>query len=175
MGKSAWKPFPYPAADYDFSGAALHKHWTRLHQGDCEPYPAIATLRKLVAAHPAVAPSMPLDAAAETLQDAWRAFHRGDFADAVELGLKIGRLGYNVANKASCIHASYLERAQQRKLDLFDSAAGRAEDLQHCAASLANAWYLHAQALGRYAQGVSVAKALAEGLAGKVKASLSAG
>lgn len=172
MAKPAWKPFPYPAAGYDYSGAALHKHWARLHQGDCEPYPAAAALKKLVAAHPALAPSLPIEKAAETLQDAWRAYHRGDFGDAIALGLKLGRLGCNVANKAACIYASYLERAQQRKLELLHTAAERAEELQACARSLPNAWYLHAQALGRYAQGVSIAKALAEGLAGKVKASL---
>jgi tetratricopeptide (TPR) repeat protein len=36
----------------------------------------------------------------------------------------------------------------------------------------ANAWYWHAYALGRYSQGISVAKALAQGLGGKVKESL---
>ncbi|MEI2421362.1 hypothetical protein V6O07_13895, partial [Arthrospira platensis SPKY2] len=35
-----------------------------------------------------------------------------------------------------------------------------------------NAWYFHAYALGRYSQGISIAKALAEGLGGKIKASL---
>jgi hypothetical protein len=37
---------------------------------------------------------------------------------------------------------------------------------------LPNAWYLHAQALGRYAQSLSVTQALAEGLGGKIKADL---
>ena len=36
----------------------------------------------------------------------------------------------------------------------------------------ANAWYWHAYALGRYSQGLSVAKALAQGLGSKVKESL---
>jgi hypothetical protein len=172
VARATWKTFPYPAAEYDFSGAALHKHWPRLHQGDCEPYPAATSLKKLAKAHPELEPSIPIDAAAEILQDAWRAYHRGDFGEAIKLGLKVGRLGYNVANKAACIYASYLESAQQRKLALFLEAAERAVELQTCAGTLANAWYLHAQALGRYAQGVSVAKALAEGLGGKVKASL---
>jgi hypothetical protein len=35
-----------------------------------------------------------------------------------------------------------------------------------------NAWYFHAQALGRYAQDISVASALAEGLGSKIKADL---
>jgi len=36
----------------------------------------------------------------------------------------------------------------------------------------ANAWYWHAYALGRYSQGISVAKALTQGLGGKVKTAL---
>ncbi len=36
----------------------------------------------------------------------------------------------------------------------------------------ANAWYWHAYALGRYSQGISVGKALAQGLGGKVKNAL---
>jgi tetratricopeptide (TPR) repeat protein len=37
---------------------------------------------------------------------------------------------------------------------------------------LPNAWYYYAQALGRYAQGISIVKALAEGLGGKMKSGL---
>ncbi|HEY1226939.1 MAG TPA: hypothetical protein VGF26_06420, partial [Ramlibacter sp.] len=36
----------------------------------------------------------------------------------------------------------------------------------------ASAWYLHGFALGRYSQGISVARALAQGLGGTVKESL---
>jgi hypothetical protein len=170
--KAGWKSFPHPAADYAFAGPALQKRWSRLHQGDCEPYPAVASLKKLVSAHPALEPSMPVDQAAEALLAAWRAYHQGDFGHAVELGLAVGRLGYNVANKATAIYAGYLESGEKRKLALFLESAQRAEELQACAPSMANAWYLHALTLGRYAQGISVARALAEGLGGKVKTSL---
>ncbi|MGA2128460.1 MAG: hypothetical protein ABSG76_20200 [Xanthobacteraceae bacterium] len=167
-----WKAFPHADAAYDHAGARLKKSWARLHQGDCEPYPDAVSLKKLVAAHPRLAPSVPLDAAAATLQDAWRAYHRGDFGRAVELGLGLGLLGTNVANKAANIYATYLETAERARLALFLDSARRAEELQAAAASLPNAWYFHAQALGRYSQGISVARALAQGLGGKVKASL---
>ena len=49
------------------------------------------------------------------------------------------------------------------------SAPGR---LQAVAPNFPNAFYFHAQALGRYAQEISIAKALAQGIGGKVKASL---
>ena len=172
MAKIAWKSFPYPTEHYDFPGAALQKRWARLHQGDCEPYPAAASLKKLAASHPDLEPPMSLEQAAQTLQAAWRAFHHGDFGQAVGLGLSVGPLGYNVANKAALIYATYLEGGEKRKLALFTESAERAEELQACAASMPNAWYLHAQALGRYAQALSVVEALAQGLGGKVKASL---
>jgi tetratricopeptide (TPR) repeat protein len=172
LAKIAWKSFPYPAADYDFPGAVLQKRWSRLHQGDCEPYPAAANLKKLVSIHPDLKRSMSVEQAATTLQAAWRAYHHGDFGQAIGLGLSVGPLGYNVANKAANIYATYLEGGEKRKLALFLESVERAEELQACAASIPNAWYLHAQALGRYAQAISVVKALAQGLGGKVKASL---
>ncbi|MFY9894215.1 MAG: hypothetical protein WAK63_08780 [Xanthobacteraceae bacterium] len=173
MAKARWKVFPYADAGYAYAGPALKAHWSRLHRGDCEPYLDAASMKQLIARHPQLAMSnQSIDAAAVTLQDAWRAYHRGDFAEAMELGLAIGLIGYNVANKATNIYATYLEKGEKAKLDLFLQSAGRAERLTECAETLANAWYFHAQALGRYSQGISVIKALAEGLGGKVKHAL---
>ena len=172
MARTALKAFPYPVAGYDFSATALQKHWSRLHRGDCEPFPAPSALTKLVETCPKLAPSLTLDRAAEALQAAWRAFHRGDFQDAERRGLSIGKLGFNVANKAANIRATYLETAEKKKSAAFLETAHRAEELQRHAPSVPNAWYLYAQALGRYAQQISVMSALAEGTAGKVKASL---
>lgn len=148
--KTAWKPFPHPDAAYAYAGAALKKHWARLHQGDAEPWPQ--------------------DPAA---QQAWRAYHAGDFAQAVELGLKAASAGgTNAANKAAMIYANALEDDAERKLAILQEVAKRCEALQAGEPGNANAWYYHAYALGRYSQGISVAKALAEGLGGKVRASL---
>jgi tetratricopeptide (TPR) repeat protein len=166
------KAFPHPAADYEYPGAALEKHWARLHRGDCEPYPAPATVKELIAAYPELKPKMPIEKAAQALQTAWRAFHHGEFEEAEKQGLAIGRLGFNVANKAANIRATYLESAEKKKLAVFLQAARRAEELQHHAPGMPNAWYLYAQALGRHAQGLSIVDALAQGIAGKVRASL---
>jgi hypothetical protein len=80
--------------------------------------------------------------------------------------------GYNVANKAAAIYANYLEKADKTKLQIFMEVAERCEELQAASPKDANAFYLHAYALGRYSQGISITKALAQGLGGKVKASL---
>jgi hypothetical protein len=145
----AWKKFPHPEKAFAYAGAALKKNWARLHRGDCEPFPDDANV-----------------------QDAWRAYHAGDFGKAVELGLACGLAGYNVANKAAAIYANYLETDEARKLALLLEAAERSEELQKAMPDCANAWYLHAYALGRYSQGISVGKALAQGLGGKIKHSL---
>lgn len=172
MAKVRWKPFPLQDKAYEYAGTRLKAHWSRLHQGDREPYPSSSELKKLVDLCPELAPSGPLEQAAATLEDAWRAYHRGDFGRAVELGLAVGPLGYDVANKAANIYATYLETNEKAKLALFLQSAERAEFVFTHARSVPNAWYFHAQALGRYSQGISVVKALEQGLGGKVKTSL---
>jgi len=145
-----WAKFPYADKRYQHTAATLKKVWDRLHKGDAEPFPKN-------------------DAAVE----AWIAFHAGDFQKATELGLKAGGAeGANVANKAQAIYANYLEESDRRKLELFEEVAARAEALQSKEAKNANAFYWQAYALGRYAQGISVVKALAQGIGGKVKTAL---
>ena len=172
MAKTHWKPFGHADAAYEYAGARLKANWPRLHRGDREPYPDPAELKKLVGACAEFAPSGPLERAAATLEDAWRAYHRGDFGAAVELGLAVGPLGHSVANKATNIYATYLETDEKARLALFLQSAERAEHVFTRDKSVVNAWYFHAQALGRYSQGISVVKALAQGLGGKVRTSL---
>lgn len=145
----AWKHFPYPDKTFVYTSATLKKNWARLHRGDCEPFPADVKV-----------------------QEAWRAYHAGEFGKAVELGLACGLAGYTVANKAATVYASYLETDDERKLALLSDAAQRCEEQQAATPDDPNAWYLHAFALGRYSQGISVGKALAQGLGGKIKNSL---
>ncbi|MGL6070703.1 hypothetical protein [Craterilacuibacter sp.] len=146
---SQWTAFPYPDAAYRYSAAALKKNWPRLHLGDGEPWPE----------H-------------KPAQDAWRAYHAGDFALALETGLPAGPSGINAANKAAMIYTAYLEDDADARLAAYQAIAARCEALQEQEPDNANAWYIHAYALGRYSQGISIARALAQGLGGKVKASL---
>ena len=144
-----WRNFPHPDKAFAYPGAALKKQWARLHRGDCEPYPADAKV-----------------------QAAWRSYHAGDFGQAVEQGLACGLPGYAAANKAAVVYASYLERDDDTRRQLLLEAAQRCEEQQQATPDCVNAWYLHAYALGRYSQLISVIKALGEGLGGKIKASL---
>ncbi len=149
--KRAWKMFPHADKTFVYAGAALKKNWERLHCGDREPFPA----------DPAV-------------QEAWRLYHQGEFHAACEAGLAAGLDGYNAANKAAMIHATYLEDDERRKLELFQAIAARCEELQRAQPKNVNGHYFQAYALGRYSQGISVLKALTDGLGGRIKAALEA-
>ena len=144
-----WTKFPHADKVYSHDAAGLKKHWARLHRGDCEAFPKDADVL-----------------------EAWRHFHAGEFAQAVEAGRAAGGAGINAAVKAQTVYAHYLEKAEKTKLALFDEAAGWADERRTKAPKDANAHYLYAFALGRYGQGISVAKALAQGFGGKIKEAL---
>lgn len=145
----AWTKFPYHDSKYVYTAASLKKAWARLHAGDAEPFPKDA---KLV--------------------DAWIAFHAGEFEQAFKLGIAQGLDGYSVANKAAAIYATYLEKSEKKKLTMYEEVAARCEEQQQEQPKNPAAYYWHAYALGRYAQGISVVKALSQGIGNKVKASL---
>lgn len=143
-----WTAFPY-AGEFRWDPASTKKQWARLHAGDGEPLPA-----------------------SEQVLQAWALFHNGQFQQAAEAGLKAGSGGMTVANKSAAIYANYLEKKEKVKLELLMEVANRAQEHARLEPANANAWYWQAYALGRYGQGISVAKALAQGLGNKVKDAL---
>jgi len=149
MAKASWAKFPYPDKAYVYDGANLKKHWDRLHRGDCEPFPK-----------------------GDELQEAWRRYHAGEFEKAAEAGVALGVEGYAVANKAAAIYASSVEKSGPRKVKLLEEAMARGEEAIKARPRDANAHYLYALAAGRYSQEISIAKALAQGLGGKIKEAL---
>ncbi len=144
-----WVKFPHADKAYVHDAAGLKKHWARLHRGDGEPFPKDAGV-----------------------VDAWRHFHAGDFQQAVEAGIAAGGAGINAAVKAQCVYANYLEKSDKAKLELLEEATSWADERRRAAPKDANAHYLYAFALGRYSQGISVAKALAQGFGSKLKEAL---
>ncbi len=171
---SKWAPFPHDAKAYAYAGDALKKAWPALHAGDQEPYPDEKRAKALIAAAGKAAKGIEPADLAQRLQDAWRAFHRGDFQAAYEAGEALGPLGASVAVKAIGIHATYLVEDEAEQLKRFEQAAKLAEGAIKALPDEANSHYRHAFALGRYSQGLSIAKALKQGIAGKVRAALDA-
>jgi tetratricopeptide (TPR) repeat protein len=146
-----WKAFPYPSPDYRQAPEALRANWARLHAGDVEPLPTDA---KVLAA--------------------WALFHAGEFEAAMQAGLAAGGAGITAANKAQAIHATYLEESERSRLAMFEQVAARAQAQAEAEPGNPNARYWLAYALGRYSQGISATKALAQGMAGRIKAALEA-
>jgi tetratricopeptide (TPR) repeat protein len=173
MAKTAWAAFPHDSKAHAYAGDALKKAWPKLHAGDCEPFPDTRRAAALLKAAGKSAPKgIDADALAERLQEAWRAFHRGDFKAAFEAGEALGPVGASVAVKALGIHATYLVPNDAEKLKRFELGAGLAEAAIKALPDEANSHYRHAFALGRYSQGLSIAKALKQGIAGKVRTAL---
>jgi tetratricopeptide (TPR) repeat protein len=169
-----WAAFPHDAKAYAYPGDALKKAWPKLHAGDAEPFPDDKRAAALIKAAGKAAPKLDAPALASALQDAWRAFHAGDFRAAFEAGEKLGPIGASVAVKAIGIHTTYLVDDEAGKLKRFEQAAKLAEAAIKALPEDANSHYRHAFALGRYSQGLSIAKALKQGIAGKVRESLDA-
>ncbi|HET7366172.1 MAG TPA: tetratricopeptide repeat protein [Burkholderiales bacterium] len=144
-----WVPFPHPRDAFAYPGASLKKQWARLHRGDCEPFPD-----------------------AEAVREAWRAYHHGDFQLAWQKGAKAGPAGHLAAAKAAGTYASYLERDKKSAAALLSEAAKLCEAACEALPQHANAHYLLAYCLGRYAQKISVTRALADGVATRVKDAL---
>ena len=172
MAKSGWARFPHDAKAFAYAGDALKKAWPQLHAGDLEPFPDAKHAAALLKQAGKAAPKLDADALAAALQDAWRAFHRGDFQAAHDAGMALGPIGASVGVKAMGIHATYLVDNDADRLARFEHCAQMAEAAIKALPDQANSHYRHAFALGRYSQGLSIAKALKQGIAGKVRASL---
>jgi len=172
--KTAWAAFPHDAKSFAYTGDALKKAWPKLHAGDGEPWPDDKRAAALLKAAGKAAPKLDAAALAAALQDAWRAFHRGDFKAAFDAGDAIGAVGASVAVKALGIHATYLVADEAEKLKRFEQGAKLAEAAVKALPDEANSHYRYAFALGRYSQGLSIAKALKAGIAGKVRDALDA-
>ena len=96
-----WTTFPQ-TGEFEFDAARVKKNWGRLHQGDAENLPKeVAVL------------------------EAWALYHSGQFQSAALAGLKAGGAGLAAANKATCIYATYLEKKEKTRLDLFLEVADR--------------------------------------------------
>ncbi len=157
------------------AGGELRSRWERLHRGDCEPWPDAQRIERLARKHRGFAASLETyhgpEPLARELQSAWEQFHAGEFRAAIEHGERLGPLGASVANKAAAVSTLY-SAAGAEALATLAAAVTRAEAAVEALPDYPNAHYLLALVLGRYSQRISILKALAEGLAGRVRSHL---
>lgn len=143
-----WNPFPHTGT-FAWNALNVATQWDRLHRGDREPQP-----HELGALN------------------SWALFHNGEFEAAFHEGMQSGAGGVHAAIKSLCIYTRYLESDPARQQQLFQEAARLSEEQIRKHPGSANAHFFHAYALGRYSQSISVVKALAMGLGGRIHAAL---
>lgn len=136
--------------------AELRARWQRLHAGAPLPAPE-----------------------GEALTEGWAAYHGGDFARAAAIGEaesrqegRRGEAGLALLNQATAVYANYVEPREAARLALLRQVTERTQARLQQRPDDTTALYWHAYALGRHAQAVSVARALAQGLGARIKQSL---
>lgn len=149
MNTQDWQACPLDMSDLDLSGDKLREQWDRLHAGNREPFPPSAQL-----------------------QEAWRQYHLGNFAQAVNIGLEMDGQGLVPAAFATTIYAQYIEKNDKNKTELFKEAMAMCKKAEMSGVSSANVHYMYAVAMGRYSQFISMIEALAQGFGGSIKEQL---
>jgi len=173
----SWKPFSQAAAAFDYAGERLREAWPRLHAGDRETFPDEAGIAEALAAEARLGDHLlgtDAPAIANSLGDAWRAYHRGDFRRAWELGTDAGPLGTSVAVAAAGVHARFLVQDQRERVACCETLVQRASDTIDLLPLNPNSHFRYAWALGLLGREVSTVQVLTEGLGSKLHAALEA-
>lgn len=148
MTPNPWSPFP-PQHCMDLDAEALRERWHELHAGDAQAFPEDPDV-----------------------QAAWLLYHQGKLQAAHATGLRAGGAGLTVAHRAMAVHANYLEPRESRRMAFFQDVAQQAHARAGHCPDEPSAWYWQAYALGRYSLGISVAKAMAQGLDVQIRQAL---
>ncbi|MER3546325.1 MAG: hypothetical protein C4338_01505 [Rhodanobacteraceae bacterium] len=172
-----WQNFPHPDAAFDFADERLRDAWPQLHAGDHEAFPDQSTIAEALAAEARLGEHLlGTDAAAisQNLQNAWRAYHRGDFREAWNLGTQTGPLGASVAIAAAGVHARFLIGDEKQRIACYETLVQRASDAIDLLPLNPNSHFRYAWSLGLLSREVSMMQVLTEGLGSKLRAALEA-
>lgn len=148
MTPPPWSPFP-PQHCLTLDTEEMRARWPRLHAGDALTFPE----------DPAV-------------QAAWQLYHQGQLEAAHAAGLQAGDGGLTVAYRAMAIYANYLEPREGRRMAFFHDVSEQAQAWAEDCPEEPSAWFWQAYALGRYSLGISVSKAMAQGLDVQIRQAL---
>lgn len=163
-----WQASPVPAENYLYPGERLGHVWHHLHRTDGEPFPSPAYLRDWIEREPVVRDSLTdFDGDARTLaqqlQQAWRHYHAGEFAEAWRLGSTLGLPGAYVASRALAVHSQHLADDAARKAELEHNLATLQALDEHELLVTANLEMALIYVAGRLAQELGLMQALRRG------------
>ena len=130
----------------NLSEADLLKCWDQLHAADLAAKPKGKLLKS------------------------WLLFHNGYYADAANAAKDLGTEGIPVLIRSVVAYTDYIGEDEDQSVELLEQAYLLGEEYSN---DSCNNQFTTALAMGRYSQSISITKALAKGLGGKVKHLLS--
>ncbi len=140
MAKKAWAAFPHPDKAFDYDGAKLAKAWSDSARRRSGAVSRTKNASRRCSRRIRSSARMPRRSPT-SLQDAWRAFHRGDFEAAHDAGIALKALGASVAVKAGGIHATYLVDGAAAKTARYESLVRLADEAVAALPDEANSHY----------------------------------
>jgi tetratricopeptide (TPR) repeat protein len=154
MNISNWQELP-DDFKFDYDMNQLQEAWDLLHEGDKYSFPL----------------SMEGDDEnlLQALADAWLDFHNGEFESAAKKGLALKEHGAVVLAKSVSAYCDYLCEDEDEAITLLTDAMEFCESAVEALPDCANTHFVNALLMGRYSQRISIAKALSQGLGGKIK------
>ncbi len=158
MKLSNWEQLPKDYT-FDYTQEQLAANWDALHVGDQYEYPLNYEGDEDI-----------LNAQAQ----AWLYFHNGNFQKAAEIGLELEEHGSVVLAKAVAAYCDYLCEDEDAVLKLLLGTMEVCEKSAEALPDCANTQFVNALIMGRYSQRISITKALAQGLGGKIKSYIEA-
>lgn len=154
MNISNWEQLPEDFT-FDYDQDQLAEIWGQLHVGDQYSYP------------------LSLDNYDEEILNAqaqaWLDYHNGDFQAAAEIGVGLAEHGAVVLAKSVAAYCDYLCEDDDEVLQLLSDSIELCESAAQSLPDCANVQFVNALLMGRYSQRISITKALAQGLGGKIK------
>lgn len=99
-------------------------------------------------------------------------FHNGKFVDAMRVGGDAVPFGITAVSKAAAVYSLYGDLEEGKMVALLHEVAERAQSALQLLPDEANAHFTLALVLGRYSQRLSILRALAQGMAERVRSHL---
>jgi hypothetical protein len=128
---NTWRAFPFDKKEYHYTPKTLEENWPYLQRQSNDPFPDASHIAKLLSDNPNLKNAIPhyksVNKVADTLQEAWIAFFKGQFQKATQLGYSLGPIGHCVAFYAQSTYASRLETNKQKRHALWEDILQRHE------------------------------------------------
>jgi len=127
-----WQPFPYESTPYEYTDEQLEENWFMLHRSTNYPYPDSSYLGTILEKNAELRLATPefesVEQLANDLRSAWKAFFKGNFQQAAQLGYQLGPLGHGVAFYSQATYGLRLEDDKDKRHALWEDIIERYEN-----------------------------------------------